>query len=139
MRRMTVLFGLAFLATACLADASSAQQSSRPATGQSGAASRPPALRGAINPQPARPAQSQAVRGDAPPSEPSPLPPMPSSLSPDGGQCRLECAQSYYFCLGGDSSDECSSAWGRCRAGCTTPRAPAPVWVSPAPMRLPTP
>lgn len=142
MRRMSVLFGVALAAIVCLADPSRAQPASRPSSaGQSGGAARPPALRGAINPPATQPLQFPPTRGGGPPLETPALPPMPPPLGPDGGQCRLDCAQSYYFCLGGDASEECSSAWGQCRAGCTAPRAPAPVWTSPIPSaaRLPTP
>lgn len=41
------------------------------------------------------------------------LPPLP-----DARQCRLACAQDYYFCLAGDASEECPQAWGQCRLGC---------------------
>ena len=37
------------------------------------------------------------------------------------GQCRLSCAQSYYFCLSGDGGDDCPATWGQCRAACDAP------------------
>lgn len=43
---------------------------------------------------------------------------MSSPPPPDASACRLSCAQTYYFCLAGDASDECSQAWGQCRLGC---------------------
>ena len=39
----------------------------------------------------------------------------------EAGQCRLSCAQSYYFCLAGDGSDDCAPTWGQCRAACDAP------------------
>ena len=36
----------------------------------------------------------------------------------DALACRTTCAQSYYFCLAGDGSDECAQVWGQCRLGC---------------------
>ena len=47
-------------------------------------------------------------------------PPSLASLPapPNPEQCRLQCAQTYYFCLAGDGSDECPQAWSQCRLGC---------------------
>ncbi len=39
----------------------------------------------------------------------------------EAGRCRLSCAQSYYFCLAGDGSDDCAPTWGQCRATCDAP------------------
>ena len=39
----------------------------------------------------------------------------------EAGQCRLSCAQSYYFCLSGDGGDDCPATWGQCRAACDAP------------------
>ncbi len=68
-------------------------------------------------------AKSQAPQPWA--STPSPLPPMLAPLARpayvDGGACRLSCARSYYFCLSGESVDECPAAWGQCRARCDSP------------------
>jgi hypothetical protein len=43
---------------------------------------------------------------------------MSSPAPPDAQACRMSCAQTYYFCLAGDGSDECAQAWGQCRLGC---------------------
>ena len=43
---------------------------------------------------------------------------MSSPAPPDARACRMSCAQTYYFCLAGDGSDECAQAWGQCRLGC---------------------
>ncbi len=44
-----------------------------------------------------------------------------SPVAGAAGQCRLSCAQSYYFCLAGELSDDCPSTWGQCRAACDAP------------------
>lgn len=58
-------------------------------------------------------------------STPAPLSPMLAPLArpstADGGACRLGCARSYYFCLSGESVDECPASWGQCRARCDAP------------------
>jgi hypothetical protein len=43
---------------------------------------------------------------------------MSTPRVPDALACRTTCAQSYYFCLAGDGSDECAQVWGQCRLGC---------------------
>lgn len=91
-------------------------------------------------PRPRPPAASPALRGPvtvAPMSRlaqpPSPTDvsaaqslflPSPIASAPVGGapqQCRLSCAQTYYFCLAGDSPDGCSANWGQCRSSCDAP------------------
>ncbi|MDP3855108.1 hypothetical protein [Phenylobacterium sp.] len=66
-------------------------------------------------------------------STPAPLPPMLAPLArpsnADGGACRLGCARSYYFCLAGESVDECPASWGQCRSRCD---APSPSRGAPA-------
>jgi hypothetical protein len=50
--------------------------------------------------------------------------PAPIASAPVGGapqQCRLSCAQTYYFCLSGDDGESCSANWGQCRSGCDAP------------------
>jgi hypothetical protein len=37
----------------------------------------------------------------------------------DSGECRLGCAQSYYFCLAAEAPDTCSGAWTSCLAACS--------------------
>jgi len=49
---------------------------------------------------------------------PSPAPITPASSSAQAGQCRLACAQTYYFCLASEAPDDCPSAWTQCRVGC---------------------
>ncbi|MDP1617184.1 hypothetical protein [Phenylobacterium sp.] len=43
---------------------------------------------------------------------------MSSPPPPDAQACRMSCAQTYYFCLADNASDECPQAWGQCRLGC---------------------
>lgn len=52
----------------------------------------------------------------------SPARPPAGALSAgELGQCRLSCAQTYYFCLAQDASEDCSPNWGQCRAACDAP------------------
>jgi hypothetical protein len=81
-----------------------------------------------------------ALRGPvsaAPMSRPAPEPPpmdvsaaqslfLPSPIAsaPVGGarqQCRLSCAQTYYFCAAGEDGESCSANWSQCRSGCDAP------------------
>jgi hypothetical protein len=59
------------------------------------------------------------------------LSPPPPRSRVDPGQCRISCAQTYYFCAGGDSPGECAPAWAQCRAGCE----PAAGWRAPVGLR----
>ena len=48
-------------------------------------------------------------------------PPAPVSVPADPAQCRMSCAQTYYFCRAGDHPDDCSGTWGQCVATCNSP------------------
>lgn len=50
---------------------------------------------------------------------------MSQPPAPDARACRLSCAQTYYFCLAENASDECPQAWGQCRLGCGPGAGPA--------------
>ena len=50
---------------------------------------------------------------------------MSQPPAPDARACRLSCAQTYYFCLAENASDECPQAWGQCRLGCGPGVGPA--------------
>lgn len=75
------------------------------------------------------PAPPTALRGpldvQAPPPAPQPMAlpasvlrsPVPSRQA-TGRQCRLTCAQDYYFCLSTEAADDCPGAWSQCRAAC---------------------
>ena len=39
----------------------------------------------------------------------------------DPRECRLACAQPYYFCLAGETAGVCPDNWGRCVAACDMP------------------
>ena len=48
-------------------------------------------------------------------------PTAPPSVANDPSQCRMGCAQTYYFCRAGDHPDDCAGTWGQCVATCTSP------------------
>jgi hypothetical protein len=48
-------------------------------------------------------------------------PPAPVGPLADAGQCRMSCAQTYYFCRAGDHPDDCAGPWGQCVATCNAP------------------
>lgn len=76
------------------------------------------ALRGGQAPGAAQPRAAES------PAPPAPAPVLPTSPPAyDAGQCRLSCAQAYYFCLASDTPDECPGAWSQCRAACDAPSA----------------
>jgi len=74
------------------------------------------------------PAAETLAPAEAPPISPVPMaaistPPLPFAPSPsDPAQCRIGCAQSYYFCLAADDGESCAPAWGQCRAACSAPQ-----------------
>jgi len=46
--------------------------------------------------------------------------PLPS-VAGNTGQCRTDCAHSYYFCLSGQITADCSTTWSRCLVSCSHP------------------
>jgi hypothetical protein len=84
-------------------------------------------------PAPAKPAASTGLRGEqgARPAKPAPIAPpllrasLPASessaLATDPGQCRVDCAHTYYFCLAGEDAPSCPQNWTSCLAGCSQP------------------
>jgi hypothetical protein len=48
-------------------------------------------------------------------------PPAPVGAPDDPAQCRMSCAQTYYFCRAGDHPDDCAGTWGQCVATCNSP------------------
>jgi hypothetical protein len=48
-------------------------------------------------------------------------PPAPASPPADPAECRMGCAQTYYFCRASDHADSCAETWGQCVATCTSP------------------
>lgn len=80
-----------------------------------------------VAPPPAKSALRGGQAAAAPPAaEVLPLPAygLSTAAARNPGQCRLACAQRYYFCLAADAADECPQTWGQCRAACD---APSPV------------
>ena len=91
-------------------------------------------LRGAVAPDVGKSGPSALLTLRAPAREPvtygaqrvvTPL----SSASPATGeiaqQCRMSCAQTYYFCLAGNQGDDCPTSWGQCRAACNAEPLPS--------------
>jgi len=54
-------------------------------------------------------------------SPPKITPPAPTVSPADPAECRMSCAQTYYFCRAGDQPDECAGTWGQCVASCDSP------------------
>jgi hypothetical protein len=48
-------------------------------------------------------------------------PPAVTTAPADPSECRMTCAQTYYFCRAGDQPDECAGTWGECVATCDSP------------------
>jgi hypothetical protein len=61
----------------------------------------------------AKPAKSSLILAAAKPKASAP--------PADVNQCRLNCAQTYYFCQAGEETESCGSAWAGCRSSCATP------------------
>ena|SRR5471030_1774686 len=70
--------------------------------------------------RPARPQAQQATVQRAATS-PTRLSLTTPSLPADPSECRMSCAQTYYFCRAGDHPEDCSGGWGQCVAGCNSP------------------
>ena len=62
---------------------------------------------------------------------PPPLAATASPAAPDGGACRMDCAQTYYFCRAGENPDGCSPNWSQCVAGCNSPNLAPPIPAAP--------
>lgn len=48
-------------------------------------------------------------------------PPTPATPPADPSECRMTCAQSYYFCRAGDHVDDCARTWSECVVACNSP------------------
>lgn len=129
MRRLLPLLTLAL----GLAAPAGAQQAGRYAIPEPGAALESRALRGALaagldetpSDAPARlrdvlaPALPPPLPQTSAPNVPRYAPPLSfGSDASSGGQCRLSCARTYYFCLANNGDDTCAQDWGQCRARC---------------------
>ena len=75
-------------------------------------------------PAPTASAGSSGAAGDADhqaqPADPTPAP-APPPVAADPADCRMNCAQTYYFCREGSSLDACGDSWGQCVAACDSP------------------
>jgi hypothetical protein len=49
------------------------------------------------------------------------IPPPPKNAPADPAQCRMNCAQTFYFCRAADHPDDCAGTWGQCVASCNSP------------------
>ena len=113
---------LCVLALAMAAPAGAQEKKARPKVPPP-AASSGPALRGAVS------AAAMSRAPDLPPpvdfnAAQSLFLPSPIASAPVGGapqQCRLSCAQTYYFCLSSEDGESCSANWGQCRSACDAP------------------
>jgi len=54
-------------------------------------------------------------------SPPKITPAAPTTSPADPSECRMSCAQTYYFCRAGDQPDACAGTWGQCVATCNSP------------------
>jgi hypothetical protein len=78
-----------------------------------------PELRGPTSEETVAATSQSETPADSLPAPPAAAPVFSSAGLVDGGaQCRLTCAQDYYFCLASELSDDCPGAWGQCRAAC---------------------
>jgi hypothetical protein len=76
------------------------------------------------------PAPSGKITVPPPPkvaAAPSPAP-QPAALrtptpppAQDPADCRMSCAQTYYFCRAGERPDDCGGSWSQCAATCNSP------------------
>lgn len=112
MRRALALAALALV----LATPAGAQQKGRLTQPASGVA-----LRGAqpATPDPQAPTALEAAAAALAAARAQSTPAAQVRAAP--AQCRLTCAQEYYFCLAGDGTDDCAPHWGQCRAACDAP------------------
>ena len=50
------------------------------------------------------------------------IPPPPAAAPPmEPSECRMSCAQTFYFCRAGDHPEDCAGTWGQCVASCNSP------------------
>lgn len=93
-----------------------------------------PTLRGSQSADTPAPVGPSAPRPGTPAVDLAPQVPIPlrtlaeTPVGGEAGQCRLTCAQSYYFCLATEGAEDCGPTWGQCRAKCDAPSAVADVF-----------
>jgi len=90
-------------------------------------------------PQPQDPSTTGGpIRVVAQPARPEPVrralqvssPATAAKPAGDPSDCRMSCAQTYYFCRAGEDPDACAPTWGQCVAACASP-ALAPELAGP--------
>jgi hypothetical protein len=118
MRTGPLIFVLMALIWAPLA---SSRAADRPMAAAPRNAQTPPAgLRGPVSPTP--PTSPGNAAGLA--LKPGlPIASLLASAGAGAGQCRLDCAHNYYFCLSGSDTSYCSQAWTSCLTDCGHPSA----------------
>jgi hypothetical protein len=114
MRRILIL---CVLALAVAGPAGAQEKKARPRPAPASPALRGPVASARISPPP--PQQPASIDAAQALFLPSPIASAPVGGAPQ--QCRLSCAQTYYFCLAGDSPDGCSANWSQCRSACDAP------------------
>ena len=57
--------------------------------------------------------------------------PLPPPAPVDGSECRMGCAQAYYFCRVDDQSGACAPTWSQCVAACDLPNLDTGVSTAP--------
>ncbi|MBV9995557.1 MAG: hypothetical protein JO127_10120 [Caulobacteraceae bacterium] len=73
-------------------------------------------------PQAQRDTLSPALQASAPAAQP-----VAVRAAAEPADCRMSCAQSYYFCRAGDDPDGCAPTWSACVAACASPDLAAAV------------
>jgi hypothetical protein len=131
MRTRSSALGLVVLGLALLAgqDGRAATEAAKPKPPARTAL--PTSLRGSQTPEPPPLKPSPAVRagliGVRPAGIAEPPSALASMLTPvqasaaDVGQCRTTCAHTYYFCLSGVVTTDCSASWSQCLSDCSHP------------------
>jgi hypothetical protein len=72
------------------------------------------------------------VFGDAKAAAPATVTTPTAALAgSDALECRMSCAQTYYFCRAGDIQDSCAPTWSQCVAACASPALASPVSTAP--------
>jgi len=114
MRMGVFLVSLAVLATPALVSrAASEEAKAKPAARPK----LPINLRGSVTPGTSANFASPGVPLKPAAPVATPLP----SIAANTGQCRTDCAHSYYFCLSGEINADCSTTWSQCLVSCSHP------------------
>ena len=90
----------------------------------------PATLRPSVQADGPTPAPTTPNATPATPTTPSP--PVAPAFSPippqaTAEQCRMRCAQDYYFCLAENEISDCAPTWGQCRLACNKTATTTPA------------